>query len=140
MSKTKMIAGLAATAAGALLTMPVYASNLQSLGDNALEKITGKANTATFSGTNSTTIHADNTNGGVSVGYYQWDDDHSADASDHKGANDQSGASSNVQGSVSGEINTLLWGAGAQVTTTNTNLTAGSIDSESWGTMYLGGF
>jgi hypothetical protein len=137
-TKTKMIAGLAA--AGALLSMPVYAAGLKALDDSALSQVTGKDNVSSFGAADTLVIHNDNTNGSVSIGYFQWEDTHAADLSDHKGANDQSGSASVVQQSVSGELNALLWGAGAQVSTVNATLTAASIDSESWGTMYLGGF
>jgi hypothetical protein len=137
-TKTKMIAGLAA--AGALLSMPVYAAGLKTLNDSDLSKVTGKDNVSSFGAADTLVIHNDNTNGTVSIGYFQWEDVHTTDTSDHKGANDQSGTNSVVQQNVSGELNSLLWGAGAQVSTVNATLTAASIDSESWGTMYLGGF
>jgi hypothetical protein len=137
-TKTTMIAGLAA--AGALLSVPVYAAGLKALDDSALSEVTGKSNLSSFGATDTLVIHNDNTNGSVSIGYYQWEDTHAIDTSNHKGANDQSGNNSVVQQNVSGELNTLLWGAGAQVSTVNATLTAASIDSESWGTMYLGGF
>ena len=138
-TKSKMmIAGLAA--AGALLSMPVYAAGLKALDDAALSEVTGKSNISSFGAADTLTMTDSASNGDVSVGYYQWEDTHAGDTGDHKGANNQSGANSVVQQNVSGEVNTLLWGAGAQVTTTNATLTAASIDSETWGTMYLGGF
>ena len=137
-TKTKMMAGLAAV--GALLSMPVYAAGLKALDDSALSEVTGKANVSSFGATDTLTIHNDNTNGSVSIGYYQWEDVHTSDTSNNKAANDQSGNLSVVQQNVSGELNTLLWGAGAQVSTLNQTLTAANIDSESWGTMYIGGF
>jgi len=138
-TKSKMmIAGLAA--AGALLSMPVYAAGLKALDDSALSQVTGKNNVSSFGAADTLTMTNSTSNGDVSVGYYQWEDTHTGDTSDHKGANNQSGNNSVVQQNVGGEVNTLLWGAGAQVTTTNATLTAASIDSESWGTMYLGGF
>lgn len=138
---TKMIAGLAGAAAGALLTMPVYAAGLKTLDDSSLAGITGKSNSVNFSGAGGTLSVTNSTsNGDIGIGFYQWSDDHTGDNSNHKGANDQGGATSHVQQNVAGNVNILLWGAGAQVNTTNATLTAASIDSESWGTMYLGGF
>jgi len=127
-----------------LMVAPVYAAK-QSLGDNALDGITGKGdNTSTITGNSSLIGRMGGTTAGdagsVQVGYYQWNDDHSTDGSDHKGANDQSGANSGVQANVTASINTLLWGAGAQVSTINTASVGGTQDTESWGTMYLGGF
>jgi hypothetical protein len=122
------------------LIAPVYAAK-QTIGDEALDGITGKAdNVATIQGNSTLTVGMSSSNGSVQVGYYQWNDDHSADASDHKGANDQSGANSGVQQNVNSTVNTLLWGAGAQVSTVNTAAIGESQDVESWGTMYLGGF
>jgi len=79
-------------------------------------------------------------NGSIQVGSYQWSDDHSTDGSNHKGANDQSGAFSRVQQNVTTTINALVWGAAAQVSTVNTAPVHGDQTTQAWATMFLGGF
>lgn len=49
--------------------------------------------------------------GSVQMGGFSWTDDHSADQSDHKGANDVSGDNSAVQQNVVATDNSIVWGA-----------------------------
>lgn len=122
------------------LVAPVYAAK-QTMGDDALASISGKDNnSAVITGSSTLNMSMSADNGSVQVGYFQWQDNHTSDGSDHKGANDQSGNNSGVQKTVAATINTLLWGAGAQVSTVNTAAVGSTQDTESWGTMYLGGF
>lgn len=133
---------LISVASAAVLASSMAVAGQSSLSDAALEQITGKDNSATF--TTSTTIAntmAGTSNGNVQVGFYQWEDNHSGDLSYAKGGNTANGDTSNVQASVTGENNIFGWGAAAQV---STNVGAGSIgdsfNSESWGTLMVGGF
>jgi len=49
--------------------------------------------------------------GNSQTGTYSWQDNHSADASNHKGANDISGDNSAVQQNVVAADNAISWGA-----------------------------
>lgn len=133
----------AISAVAMLLATPAYAAK-QSISDHALDGIVGKGdNVSTITG-NSSLIgemgHGGSDGGSVQVGYYQWSDDHSTDGSDHKGANDQSGAHSNVQAHIDAVENTLAWGGASQAVTVNTASIGGDQVVQSWWTMYLGGF
>jgi hypothetical protein len=119
---------------------PAFAAP-QSIGDEALDAIAGKANTSSVGGTDTTSITTGvGANGNVQVGYYQWDDTHATDGSLNKGANDQSGATSNVQSNVVSTLNVIAWGAAAGVSTVNTADIGVDQVSESWATLYVGGF
>lgn len=54
---------------------------------------------------------ADDSDVNIQWALYQWRDVHTVDASSHKGANDQSGAASQVQSSAVGQSNFINWGA-----------------------------
>ncbi len=112
-----------------LMVAPVYAAK-QSLGDSALNGITGNGNNVRTITGNSSLI-SEMRNGGddagsIQIGSHQWNDDHSTDGSNHKGANDQSGANSGVQAYVTASINALLWGASAQASTINISSVVGA--------------
>jgi hypothetical protein len=95
----------------------------------------GSSLTQTSSGSGS------GSDGNILVGYVQWDDDHSTDQSNHKGANDLSGANSQVQTSVTATVNAIQWGVMANSVMVVTDLTAsGGLVLESHATMFLGGF
>ena len=142
--KTKSMITMAAAAVVVSLALPVYADTT-TLGDSELEGITGKAagdNTDTILGNSTASVlTGDAANGNVQVGYYQWNDDHTGDLSDHKGANDAQGTNSMVQQNVSASLNILGWGAAAQVSSINNNSSIGADQlAESWGTLFVGGF
>ena len=139
--KTKSILTVASAAVLAMaVALPAYAGT-QSIGDEDLDAITGKSNTANFAGSDDLTITAGNAAAGnVQVGYYQWDDTHQTDGSLNKGANDQSGATSNVQANVVSVLNIIGWGAAAQVSTINSADIGVDQQTESWATLYVGGF
>jgi hypothetical protein len=139
--KTKSILTVASAAVLAMaVALPAYAGT-QAIGDEDLDAIAGKANTATFTGADVLTITTGNSaNGNVQVGYYQWDDTHATDGSLNKGANDQSGATSNVQANVVSVLNIIGWGAAAQVSTVNSADIGADQATESWATLYVGGF
>jgi len=137
--KTNMLTLASAAALTMSLALPVYAGTT-ALSDAALDAVSGKANTSTVAGVDTTTISGSTLNGNVQVGYYQWDDDHSADTSLNKGGNLQSGDSSQVQQNASSLANTLAWGAVSQSVTTNNADIGQSQAMESWATMYIGGF
>jgi len=89
----------------------------------------------------SLTQNASGSDGNIVVGSIQWLDDHSADQSINKGANDQSGANSQVQANVTATVNAIQWGVMANSVMVVTDLTAaGSLNLESHATMFLGGF
>jgi len=137
-SKTKMIPALAATAA-ALFAISANAA-VTSLDEEGLDSVAGKSNSFTAPTTSVTQSENTTSNGNIQVGVLQWEDDHALDANNHKGANDISGATSNVQASVVGELNAIVWGAYAGVSTVNAGNVAVDQASESWANMYLGGF
>jgi hypothetical protein len=138
--KTNMLTLASAAALTMSLALPVYAATT-SVSDEALDAIAGKDNLSTTAGTDSTTITGSTLNGNIQVGYYQWADEHGADASTNKGGNIQSGSDSMVQQNAAVEANTLAWGAVAQSVTTNTDSTIGADQvMESWATLYVGGF
>ena len=139
--KTKSILTVASAAVLAMaVALPAYAGP-QAIGDEELDAITGKSNTSTVGGTDTTSLSTGvGANGNVQVGYYQWDDTHATDGSLNKGANDQSGATSNVQSNVVSTLNVLAWGAAAGVSTVNTADIGEDQVAESWATLYVGGF
>ncbi len=134
------VAGVAAAAC--LAGSPAFASKT-SLSEKSLSSVTGKDNTYTFGDTASSTISDTNSRGAdISFGWYQWSDDHSADKSLDKGANDQSGSNSAVQQNVSAIANSLAWGwisqnnldNGGRVTLTGTEM------NMAYGVTVMGGF
>jgi len=94
--KTNMLTLASAAALTMSMALPVYAGTTV-LSDAALDAVSGKANTSTVAGTDTTSITGSTLNGNIQVGYYQWDDDHSGDKSTNKGGNLQSGNNSQVQ-------------------------------------------
>ena len=77
----------------------------------------------------------------ILVGSVQWQDNHSTDQSNHKGANDLSGANSQVQSNVTATVNAIQWGVMANSVIVVTDLTvSGGLNLESHATMFLGGF
>lgn len=122
------------------LSLPALANPL-ALSDNQLDVVSGKANTSTVGGIDITSISGlTGVAGNVQVGYYQWDDDHSADASTNKGGNLQSGDNSMVQQNASVLANQMAWGGASQSVTTNNADIGNDQKMESWWIMYLGGF
>ncbi len=137
--KTNMLTLASAAALTMSLALPAFAGTT-ALTDEALDAVSGKANTATVGGLNSASVTGSTLNGNIQVGYYQWDDDHSADASTNKGGNLQSGDASAVQQNGTAVGNTLAWGAVSQSITTNNADIGNDQAMESWATMYIGGF
>lgn len=141
------------------LWVPAQAG-MVAVGDSDLAAISGKANIATISGSDGLTQGADGSNGNVQVGYFQWDDLHTADSSNQKGANffnsgDGAAAGNKVQQNAVAVINEINWGAAANSATNVGNLTlstagglsgggtgstGGAVDIETWGTLFIGGF
>ena len=130
-------AGLAATT---LLSAPVFAEKVP-VSDTELSAVYGAANNSAFVGAiENSTVSATNASGNIQVGHFQWTDDHTADASINKGANNQSGDYSMVQQNAIVMANALAWGTVAQSVTMNTASVAGSQRTESWAVMFIGGF
>jgi hypothetical protein len=123
------------------LLVPAQAG-MVAVGDSDLAAITGKANVATISGTDTLLQGADGSNGNIQIGYYQWDDDHSTDQSNQKASNifSSEGGANSAQSNVTGVINEINWGAAANSATNVGALTATDIDIETWGTLFIGGF
>jgi len=137
-TKTKITIAL-----GGLITMasalPTFASPL-ALSDSQLDGVSGKANTSTVGGTDTTAVTGVIAAGNVQVGYYQWDDDHSGDKSTNKGGNLQSGNNSMVQQNAAVMANQMAWGGASQSITTNNADIGANQELTSWWIMYLGGF
>jgi len=126
-------------AAALLVASPVFAAT--TVGDEALDSVAGKANTFTSSVINTVAQSQNNdASSSIQVGYEQWFDTHNADVSDHKGANDISGATSNVQASVVESGNVLVWGSAGQNTINNTGDIGGSQTNMAYGVFAAGGF
>jgi hypothetical protein len=138
----KAILILGGLAVLALMAMPVWAG-MSPIADSELAGISGKANNQyLFSGTSNTSqvLTSDNS-ANIQVGWYQWNDNHSADVSDHKGANDVSGTSTTTQENVVADTNIIQWGAAATlnwVTTTETS--SGTIAQMPYAVFANGGF
>ena len=108
---TLLVAGMAAAI---LWSAPVLAAKI-SLSDEAIAEISGNANEYTISGNSSATASlAGGANGNIQFVRYQWSDDHSNDQSQNKGANNQSGPTSQVQQSISGHANAIVVGSVSQ--------------------------
>jgi hypothetical protein len=138
--KTNMLTLASAAALTMSMALPVYAGTT-ALTDEALDAVSGKDNSSTVGGNDTTSIiGATTVNGNIQVGYYQWTDDHNSDSSVNKGGNLQSGDSSQVQQNGTAIANTLAWGAVSQAVTNNTAAIGSSQAVESWATMYIGGF
>ena len=107
-------------AAATLLSAPVFAAKT-SLSNSEMDKVAGKDNTYTFSSNSTATVSlASDASANIQFDWYQWADLHSADTSTNKGANDQSGSSSQVQQNIAGQANALIWGSAGQNVLTNT--------------------
>ena len=141
MKKSQLALIIAGMAAGTLLSAPVFAAP-QSLDDSTMDSISGKANTYTFGSTATTLMSiGDDASANIQVGWYQWTDDHSTDGSLDKGANNQSGASSNVQSDIATTANSIMWGAIGQNTVENPGATiAGTQSNMAYGVFTNGGF
>jgi hypothetical protein len=136
---------VAGMAAATLLTAPVFAAKT-SLSDVEMDKVAGKNNTYSFASDSSATLSLTNdASANIQFDWYQWTDNHSADGSYNKGANDQSGSSSLVQQNISGQANALIWGSAGQNVLTNTGVSGGTgIGNDqtnmSYGVFAAGGF
>ena len=132
---------VAGMAAATLLSAPVFAAKV-SLSDKAIDEVSGKANTYTFSSDSSATVSlASDASANIQFDWYQWTDLHTADASTNKGANDQSGSSSQVQQNVTGQANALIWGSAGQNVLVSTGASVGNDQANmSYGVFAGGGF
>jgi hypothetical protein len=138
-TKTKITIAVASIVAIAA-AVPAFAGPL-ALSDSQLDAVSGKANTASVGGVNTSTVSGlVSTSGNVQVGYYQWDDDHSGDQSSNKGGNIQSGDNSMVQQNATVAANQMAWGGASQSITTNNADVGNDQKLTSWWIMYLGGF
>lgn len=130
---------VAAMAATVLMSAPAFA-DVTVVSDATLDTIMGEANSSFIGGISNSTVSGTNANGNIQVGSYQWSDNHSADTSANKGANNQSGDGSMVQQNATSVANALAWGAISQSVTTNSATVGHDQRSESWAVMYVGGF
>jgi len=126
-----------------LLAVPAMAG-MSTVTDTDLSGISGKAaeNDYTFSaGSTVTQTETGDNSANIVVGFEQWNDDHSADASNHKGSNDQSGAASLVQVTVNESANAIQWGSAANSLFTATSISgAGDFTNMAYGVFAGGGF
>jgi hypothetical protein len=109
-----------------LLAVPVWAE-MAVVSDSDLGSVTGKNN------------YLENGSANIQIDIFSWTDDHTADQSDHKGANDQSGTSSTVQSDVHAAANVINWGAAAQNNLVSDSI-AGTQENMSYGVFAGGGF
>ena len=131
-----MMLGVLAVAA-LLAAVPVHAASI-SLSDSDLAAISGKS--ASVDGT-ALTANVDFGDANSQTGSYTWNDSHTNDANDHKGANDTSGATSAVQQNVVASSNLISWGA-ASVGTGVVGTASAGLDQSgtSSATQHIGGF
>jgi len=138
-TKTKITIACASIVAMAA-ALPAFAGPL-ALSDSQLDTVSGKANTSTVGGTDTTAISGlSSVAGNVQVGYYQWDDNHAGDQSQNKGGNLQSGDNSMVQQNAAVMANQMAWGGASQSVTTSSSDIGNDQTLTSWWIMYLGGF
>lgn len=131
---------LACATALTLASVPALAGSI-ALTDSQLDAVSGKANSSTVGGSDTTSVLGiTSTKGNVQVGYFQWDDTHAGDTSLNKAGNIQSGNNSMVQQNATAVVNILAWGGASQAVTNNTASIGSSQGVESWWIMYLGGF
>jgi len=104
-----VLAGL--VVAAFLVAVPAYAASV-AISDNELAGISGKNGTAGQTTNFNSSIEGDSS-AIIQLASFTWGDDHSADKSNHKGANDVSGLSSAVQQNVVAVTNGINWGAAA---------------------------
>lgn len=102
-----------ATLAACLLSARACAG-VTTLSDTDMSHITGESNIYNLGGGSSMQVTSINSTANVQLGMVQWSDDHSADTSNHKGSNDQSGTNSQVQAHITAEANAIAWGSIAQ--------------------------
>ncbi len=131
---------MAGMAAGTLVSAPLFADPA-ALDDSSLDAVAGKANAYKFTTTvgTSNTMGSDNS-ANIQFGYYQWSDDHSADASKVKGGNDISGVSSQVQQNATAANNAIFWGGWTANNIINTAPVASQQMNMAYATMGAGGF
>jgi len=138
-TKTKITIACASVVAMAA-TLPAFAGPL-ALSDSQLDSVSGKANTSTVGGVDTTAISGlSSVAGNVQVGYYQWDDNHAGDKSQNKGGNIQSGDNSMVQQNAAVLANQIAWGGASQSVTVSKADIGHDQTLTSWWIMYLGGF
>ena len=133
---------VAGMAAATLLSAPVFAGKV-SLSDSALDSVSGKDNNYyTFNSDSTATVSlASDASANIQFDWYQWTDNHSGDTSTNKGANDQSGSSSQVQQNVTGQANALIWGSAGQNVLVSTGASVGNDQANmSYGVFAGGGF
>ena len=108
---TLIVTGMAAAI---FFSVPVFAAKVL-LSDAVLNEVTGNANRYSVNGNlDSTASIGDGAKTNIQITAYQWSDDHANDRSQDKGANDQSGATSQVQQHIGGQANALVVGAVSQ--------------------------
>ena len=133
---------VAGMAAATLLTAPVFAAKT-SLSDVSLDGVVAKGNSYHFSSDSSAVVSlSSDASANIQFDWYQWSDSHSGDTSTNKGANDQSGSHSQVQQSLTGDANALIWGSAGQnvlINTSGSNV-GGSQTNMSYGVFAAGGF
>ena len=132
---------VAGMAAATLLTAPVFAAKT-SLSDVSLDGVVAKGNSYHFSSDSSAVVSlSSDASANIQFDWYQWTDTHHNDQSQNKGANNQSGSHSQVQQSVSGQANSLIWGSAGQNVLLNTSSSVGNDQANmSYGVFAAGGF
>ena len=141
---TKKMLSIVIGLAGLALVVAVPAmAGMMSVSDSDLSSISGKDNGITFaSGSTILQDQSGDQSANITVGVEQWFDNHSADASDHKGANDLSGATTQAQQTVTAEVNAIQWGSAGNTTfdTGTITVSSGGYTNMAYGVFAGGGF
>jgi hypothetical protein len=129
----------------ALLVAVPAKAEMTAVGDSDMAGISGKAGTAndyTFSSNSVTNqLNSNDSSSNIQVGWFQWNDDHTSDVSDHKGANDQAGDTSSVQQNIVADHNAINWGAWSSLSWKSSGDTStGTIAQMPYAIMAVGGF
>jgi hypothetical protein len=126
--------------AAILTATPVFAAKI-TLSDEAIAEVFGNANDSSTGGNSNVTASlAGDANGNIQINGYQWNDNHTSDDSQNKDANNQSGASSQVQKNISAKANALFVGAASQNVLINSGPVAGSQILTAYAVAANGGF
>jgi len=142
MTKKSMSIVLGLAGLALLVATPVMAG-MMSVSDSDLSAISGKDNGITFaSGSTILQDQSGDQSANITVAVEQWDDTHAGDTSNHKGANDLSGPTTEAQQTVSAEVNAIQWGAAGNTTYDGSSITvtSGGYTNMAYGVFAGGGF
>jgi len=142
MTNAKIALGVGVAAVACLMASPVYAAKT-TLDDADLGRVSGQNNIYTFGSVATSEItNSQDASANISIGWFQWQDDHSGDLSNHKGSNDQSGSNNATQQHVTATVNSIAWGSLGQSAITNSGKVtlSGPLINMAYGVFAAGGF